>query len=175
MKRRTETEAIVIKKRELLNKDVLVTLFTSDMGKITAIAKGARTLSSRRAPHLQTGNLINAMLYNKGDIHYLQETSLISGFSQIKAESPKMSLTYFFLHIVDKLTPEGQKEADVYVLIKRFLVDLSKSSVESIEGIEIYLNKLLIALGYSTTHVPLSQLRLQIEELTGEKLKLFII
>lgn len=175
MKRRINTEAIVIKKRELLNKDVLVTLFTIETGKITAIAKGARTLTSRRSPHVQTGNLLNVILYNKGDIYYLQETSLISGFSQIKSESPKMSLTYFFLHIIDKLAPEGQKEPDVYALIKRFLIDLSKSSVKSIEDIEIYLNRLLIALGYSTTHLPLSQLRLQIEELTGEKLQLFII
>ncbi|MEK7109728.1 MAG: DNA repair protein RecO, partial [Patescibacteria group bacterium] len=71
--RSLKTEAIVLKKKDLLNKDVLISLFTQDLGRLTIFAKGVKKITSRRSPHLQTGNLINVLISHKNDHYYLQE------------------------------------------------------------------------------------------------------
>ena len=42
MTRNLKTEAIVLKKKDLLNKDVLISLFTQDLGRLTIFAKGVK-------------------------------------------------------------------------------------------------------------------------------------
>ncbi|MBI4226632.1 DNA repair protein RecO, partial [Candidatus Roizmanbacteria bacterium] len=63
MKRTIKTEAIVLRKRSLPNQDTIVTLFSKKIGKVNAFAKGIKKITSRRLPHVQTANLINAVLY----------------------------------------------------------------------------------------------------------------
>ena len=62
--------AIVIKKKELLNLDNLITILTEDFGKINILAKGIKKINSRRAPHIQTANFINIVLYHKYGRYY---------------------------------------------------------------------------------------------------------
>ncbi|PIP63744.1 hypothetical protein COW97_01050, partial [Candidatus Roizmanbacteria bacterium CG22_combo_CG10-13_8_21_14_all_34_12] len=57
--RSLKTEAVVLKKKDLLNKDVLISVFSQDLGRLTLFAKGIKKITSRRSPHLQTGNLVN--------------------------------------------------------------------------------------------------------------------
>ncbi len=170
-----KTEAIVLKKKNLPTKDILITFFTRDFGKLTTLAKGARTLTSKRQPHLQTGNLIGILVHENHQSYYLQETVLISAFSQIKQNAKKIGSVYFFLHIIDRLLPEHQNEYEIYTLTKQFLVDLSRSSETKTELLERYLNSVLEKLGYIHGKKPLEQLHRIVEELTNEKIPLFII
>lgn len=175
MRKTIKTEAIVLKKRSLLNTDNLVTLLTQETGKINVIAKGVKKISSRRLPHLQTTNLINALIYRNKEKAYLQETSLISAFSQIKKDSQKMSYLYFMLLVIDRLLPENQKEHEVYLETKRFLIELSKTLVISSKILEKYLSSILTKLGYLNKSKSLTELHSIIEELTNEKIPLRII
>src|SRR3989339_1447299 len=123
-----KTEAIVLKKRDLLNRDVLISLFSQNLGRLTVFAKGVKKITSRRSPHLQTGDLINVLVSHKNDHYYLQESQLISGFSELKKEEKKVKQLYTFLFVLDRLLPEQQKETKTYNLTKNFLIDLSKPS-----------------------------------------------
>lgn len=147
MKRYLKTEAIVLKKKILLNKDKIVTLLTKDFGRLSLLAKGVRKITSRRLPHLETSNLIEAQIYRKEDRFYLQETSLISGFYKIKKREDKYSCLYQALLIVDRLLPENQPEREVYYLTKKLLIDLSEKE-EVAEKVRIFLPKTLYLLGY---------------------------
>lgn len=175
MSRHLQTEAIVLKRKEILNKDIVYTLLTQTQGKVKATAKGVKSLNSKRSPHLQTGNLLSCILYRKESFYYLQETNLKSGFSVIKKDSQKMSYLYFILYVIDRLLPENQIEEKIYESFKKFLVKLSKTESLKIKILEKYLSSLLIGLGYINEEKNLEELQAIIQDLINEKLTFHII
>ena len=174
MSRTLKTEAIVLKKKSLLNKDSMVFFFTKEQGKTVVVAKGIRKITSRRSPHLETGNLITAVFHRKSDRLYLQETKLISGFSELKKDQEKIDILYQFLFVLERLLPEHQREEAVYNLTKLFLVKLSKLEGKK-DILTIYFNKLLKLLGYSKQNYGLIELESIISDLINEKLPSFNI
>lgn len=148
MTRTEKIEAFVLKRKHLLNKDLLITLFTKEQGKINVFAKGVKKIISRRAAHLQTANLINASLYKKSDRWYIQETDLISGFIKIRLSQKKVRFIQFFLFLIDRMLPEQQREPKIFSLTKMFLIDLSKNNQFDDKNLLFYSNRLLFLLGY---------------------------
>lgn len=179
MPKQVKVEAFVLKKRSLPSKDNIITLLTQEHGKLPVFAKGVKTITSKRLPHLQTGNLIQATLSKSTDRYYLQETSLISAFSEIKKDPHKLSFIYFLFFIVDRLFPEGQKEEIEYREIKRFIVFLAKKNNQAgIEDLEKVLNKILLLLGYiddKKEDLDIERIRGVVEGLIDEKLPFFVI
>jgi len=175
MTKAIKTEAVIFKKRSLLNKDYLVTIFSETKGKINVFAKGAKKITSRRLSHLETGNLIKAILNKKDERFYLHDSLLISGFSKIKNSRQKSNFLYLFLFILEKLMAEGQKDFSVYNLLKRFLIELSKNDKFNELWFYQYLNKLMRDLGYSKDNKSPNDLRFLIEEIINEKLPSNII
>lgn len=179
MSKRIKTEAFVLKKKNLPTKDSIITLFSKELGKLSVFAKGVRTITSKRLPHLQTGNLIIVSLAKSNDRYYLQETSLISAFSEIKKDPYRLSYMYFLFFVVDRLLPEAQKESVEYTLVKRFIADIaSKQKNVTVFKLEQVLNKLLTHLGYlhqDEMDKTIDELRVTIEQLINEKLPFFII
>ncbi len=170
MIRSLKTEAIVLRKKDLLNKDVLISFFTENLGRLTVFAKGVKKITSRRSPHLQTGNLINVLISHKNDRFYLQESQLISGFSELKKDEDKVKQLYLFLFVLDRLLPENQKEERVYNLTKRFLINLSLPAGKDRLGLLYYLNKLMSLLGYLHQAKNFNELKFFIEEIINEKI-----
>ena len=170
MIRSLKTEVIVLRKKDLLNRDVLISFFSQDLGRLTVFAKGVKKITSRRSPHLQTGNLINVIISHKNDRYYLQESQLISGFSELKKDEDKVKQLYFFLFILDRLLPENQKEERAYNLTKKFLIDLSHPSGKKRLSLLYYLNKLMSLLGYLHEDKNFNELRFLIEEIINEKI-----
>ncbi len=167
--RSLKLEAIVLKKVHLLNRDVLISVFTEELGRVTIFAKGVKKITSRRSPHLQTGNLVNVLVSHKNDHYYLQESELVSGFSELKKDEKKIGQLYSFLFVLDRLLPEQQKEIKIYNLTKIFLIDLTKLE-KSEEIIVKYLTDLMRLMGYLDKKISTFELKSQIEEIIGEKM-----
>lgn len=177
MQRIFKTEAIVLRKKNLLGKDTIVTLFTEELGKALTIAKGIRSITSRRLPHTETGNLITAFIYKKDSRLYLQETKLISHFSIIKKELMKLESRYLIFYILDRLLPENVQEKTIYTDTKKFFIKLTlRQSINDIKKLSTaYLNILLKHLGYLKEDKPLEDLTAIIEEIIHEKIPRYII
>ena len=171
----SKTEGIIFKKKDLLERDYLLTIFTQEMGKVRAIAKGVKKITSRRAPHLQTGNLVNFVLSSRNDMFYIQDTVLISGFSELKNNQQKIEVLYAFFFILDRMLPEQQREDEVYNLTKKFIIDLSRSSSFSRIQFGSYLQSLLQVLGYVHNPLPLPELISTVESIIHEKIRSDII
>lgn len=167
-------QAFVLKKRQLLNNDLVVDLFTDSLGKVKVFAHGIRKITSRRGPHMETGNLIAVVINRKGERHSLSETKLISGFSLIKDDKRKLQVLYLFLFVLERVLPEGQAEESLFNLFKQFLVALSKEK-DPHNLVVRYLNGILKILGYQEVDLDDPQLILYIEDLINEKLDRFNI
>jgi len=168
------TNAFVLKKKSLLGQDLLVLLFTEEFGKIAVMAKGAKKITSRRLPHLETGNLIKAHINKRMERWYLAQTELISGFVKLKKDEKKVNALYQFFFVLGKLLPEDQEEKKIYSLTKSFFIKLS-SSAFSEQFIDVFFRKLLISLGYEKSDSESGDIRYRISELINEKIPTFDI
>lgn len=165
-----KTEAIVIGRYALPNRDQILIFLTPALGKIKVFAKGIKKITSRRLSHLDTGNLLNILLTKKNENLYLQQTELISGFSELKRNMKKISYLYFFLFIINKILPDNQTETEVYQLTKRLLIFFGQKNRVNQQVLLDHLNQLLIILGYSTKPFNWLELKDNIEKIINEKL-----
>ncbi len=174
MKLRQKTEAIIFKKKHLLNKDFLITVFTENFGKIYLLAKGIKKITSKRLAIMETGNLVKIVIEKRKTGQYLLEISLISGFSKIKENKDKIKIFYQFLFILDRLLADNQKEKKIYNLLKIFLIELSKKKFlneqQEEEFLNDYLNKTLFMMGYINKKHSLKKIKLIIKDLINDDL-----
>jgi DNA repair protein RecO (recombination protein O) len=169
MMRSVKTQGLVLKKTSLLNKDIVFTIFTELEGKVRIIAKGVKKITSRRAPHIQTGNLIEIEVMQKGEVLYLQGTFLISAFSEIKSHQLKTQFLYTYFFILDRALPEHQQEPELFYLSKSFLVAMAQPKEFSLKEFTHHLNLLVSKAGYSQGEKSLSELVRTVEEVINEK------
>lgn len=174
MRQSFKTEGFVLKKTVLLNRDLVITIFTESLGLIRVFAHGIRKITSRRSPHIETGNLIKAVIYKKNDKFYLQETILESGFYNIKEDKDKLKAFYIFLFVLEHLIPENENEKKIFSLFKLFLISLSKGKDTQVIT-NRYLNQVIKSLGYIEKELSPEEINPFIEDLINEKLPKFDI
>lgn len=142
-------EGFVFRKRLLREQDEQIILFTRERGKIVVYAKGIKKITSKRLPHIQTGNYISYILNERNTSLYLTQSSLISAFQDIKKDPVKVNFLYQMLFILDKILPEDQPEEEVYELFTVFLIQLSKGDRVTQEDMTPFLTHILSLLGYA--------------------------
>ena len=169
-----KTQGIVLSSKILPTDDVIYVILTEEKGKMRVYGKGVKKTSSKRRPHLQTGNMISVVLRKSHDTYYLQETTLVSAFSQIKQSSTKLNWLYSLLFMIDRLVPEMEQDQNIYNVLQKFMINLSKQD----NGLELFTqgsNQVLSSLGYTSEELPLSDVKEMFTELTNQKLPLSAI
>ncbi len=169
------SEAFVLKKKQLLKQDLLITLFMKEMGKVRVMAKGVQKLTSRRASGVETGNFIHATVHESNGAFFLNDVRLISGFTMIKESEQKRKAAYLYFFILDRILPENQQEEKAYALTKQFLVSLSKHAHSSNDFVSDNLYDLLVVLGYVRHPLPYHDLIATVESIIHEKIPQDII
>ena len=169
-----KTKGIVLSSKILPTDDVIYTILTEEKGKMRVYGKGVKKTSSKRRPHLQTGNMISVVLRKSHDTHYLQETTLVSAFSQIKQSSSKLNWLYSLLFMIDRLVPEMEQEQKIYNTLQKFMINISKQD-DGLAQFTESANRVLSALGYTSEDLSLSDIKEMFTELTNQKLPLSAI
>ena len=105
-----EVKALVIRVVDLSEHDRLLTLFTEEYGKITAVANGSRTLKSRYLAAAQLFCYGSYVLYQRGDRYWVREVSLIESFFDLRAELSRMSLAAYICDVADDVVEENAPE-----------------------------------------------------------------
>ncbi|MCX6148886.1 MAG: DNA repair protein RecO [Ignavibacteriales bacterium] len=105
-----KTEAIVLSKMDFGDSSKIATFFTKDLGKISAIIKGARTSKSRIGKIVDVLNHIQIVLYTKStrEIQLLSQADLISNYTKIKSDLKKLKYASAVLELLYSLTPAGE-------------------------------------------------------------------
>ena len=174
MRQMFKTEALILNKKPLLEKNILLTFFTKDLGKIKVFAFGAKKITSRRLSYFENGNFLKIILEKKNDRFYLKEVSLIFGFLSIKEDKKKWPAFYLYFYILEKILPENLRDEKNYQLTLNFLVNLSKKQF-NLDDLNFYLNFLLKNLGYLNQSQSFKENITTIENIIDEKLPKFTL
>ena len=114
MSKTFSTEGIVLKRINYADADRIVTIYTKNNGKVTAIAKGARKTSSRKKGGLEPGTHSVFHFAKSKGMPIVTQTSIINGFSHTQADLTSITQTFQILEIIDLLTVDGEPNQEVY-------------------------------------------------------------
>jgi DNA repair protein RecO (recombination protein O) len=112
------TKAFVLKKINYGDADKIYTLFTRDSGKISAIARGVRKISSKRSGNLDTLNLISVSMTKSGaGFSSITEVKTLESFKEIKSTLEISMKGYYIAELVLKSLEEGHESAGIFDLM----------------------------------------------------------
>lgn len=149
MKPRTfSSKAIVLGRRNYGEADRIVRLFTRDYGKVSLIAKGVRRPKSRKKGALEVFSLLKFSGVRGKGFDIMTEAEIVNNFSNIREDLKKVSVAYFYLETIDKLTRDEEENIQVFDLIRKYLIALDKSGVGTKTQRMSFIKDTLTVLGY---------------------------
>ena len=129
MERYQSTIGIVINKKTVKESDLLVTVLTQKLGKIVALAKGAKNIKSSRLGNLQLGNTIKLQLYQKDNFTWISETQNIIPFLQTDKSLAQLNLLFYFLEIANQLIAENQQIESIFEVSQKIIDAINKNLI----------------------------------------------
>ncbi len=119
-------EGIVIRSYDYGEGHRIVLIYTKDMGKIRASARGSRKIRSKFASFLEplTGNRF--MLYRRGDnpVYTLTGVEVFNPYSALREDMRRFGYGSLMLEIVDILCCDEDPDIELYFLLLEALTDL---------------------------------------------------
>jgi DNA repair protein RecO (recombination protein O) len=143
MERFQKTVGIVIKSKSIKESDLLVTLLTPHLGKITVLAKGAKNIRSSRLGTLQLGNIVKTNLYRKNDFLWLSESTVISHFMQIPKKLTQLNLLFYFLELLNYFIADNQQIDGIYQISENLITSINKNQLDQFIKYEIQFVQIL--------------------------------
>ena len=98
---RTVVKGIILRESESKESDKILTVLTGEMGKITVIAKGARSRRSKISAAAQLLTYSELVLSESHGWQYLTEASTIELFDGVRGDIELLSLASYFAELVD--------------------------------------------------------------------------
>ena len=124
--RSIKTRGIVIKRMNYGEADKILTIFTDRFGKIKAMAKGVRRISSKSAGNLEPYNLIDLQLHEGKTFFTITGAEIIECYDCDKKMSSSSRAVYT-AEIVDKIFAEEEKNITAFDLFVESLRNIAKS------------------------------------------------
>ena len=124
-----KTVAITLKSRKWGEADRIVTLYARQLGKIRAVARGARRLKSRMGAALEPLTICELNLFEKsGDSLYrVSQVDLIEPFVRFREDLTLMAAAARMANVVGAVTPDGDPDPDLFDTLEQGLRSLVTS------------------------------------------------
>jgi DNA repair protein RecO (recombination protein O) len=145
------TPAILLRRLDYGDYDLILTFLSLERGKISLIAKSAKKSTKRFAGILELFSLMEAVASTgKGrGLPVLQEATLISPFSTIRNDIRKTAYASYWCELVNNWVEENQKQASLFYLLKHALSQLDGGAPGAAEISLFFQMRLLNLTGHS--------------------------
>jgi DNA repair protein RecO (recombination protein O) len=119
-------QAIVLGHFEYGEADRILKLYTLEKGKISAIAKGVRKISSRKAGHLEPFTQVSLFLARGRDLDIITQAEALHPMSGLRDDLQRMALASYVVEALDRFTYEEGPNPALYRLLSQTLARLEK-------------------------------------------------
>ncbi|MBW2268196.1 MAG: DNA repair protein RecO [Deltaproteobacteria bacterium] len=134
--RAQSSEALVLRGVDFGESDRILHLLLPDVGRLTAIAKGARRSRKRFSGTLDLFQHLRVLVdrRRRGAMARLDGATLLRNFDEIRIDPSRFALGCFLLELLDRLAPEGGARADTQRLFRFALDSLALVSERPVDG-----------------------------------------
>lgn len=139
-------EGVVLKTIKLGEADRIVTLFTRDNGKVRAVAKGIRKTKSRFGGRLEPFTRVSLLVYRGRNLDTITSADILDSYKGVRADYARLTAAATLAEMVEKITPDGERAANVYALLLAGLEALGDDEAGTV--VPAFLVKILSLAGY---------------------------
>jgi DNA repair protein RecO (recombination protein O) len=145
------TPAILLRRLDYGDFDLILTFLSLERGKISLIAKSAKKSTKRFAGILELFSLMEvvASTGKSRGLPVLQEAALISPFSAIRSDISKTAYASYWCELLNNWVEENQKQAPLFYLLKHALSQLDRGAPTTSETSIFFQMRLLRLSGHS--------------------------
>ncbi len=106
-----EVKGLVIRTTDIRESDRVISIFTEELGLISALATGARTLKSRKMSSTMQFCYSRFVVYKKGEYYRIKESELIESFYGIRDSIEALALAGYVCEVLSDVTvAESERE-----------------------------------------------------------------
>lgn len=149
-----EDEAIILKKINVNESNVVITLFTKSYGKINAIVYGVRASNKREKMGLNPISNVNITLQHRNSDYVLKEYQMKNLNKNIYKTIEKLEISLYVIYVVNKITEYNIVESELYeklVDILNYVNDLDIKEIKKENFVSyilvMFLRRMMIELG----------------------------
>lgn len=112
-----QTPAIVLRQRKLGDADKIITLYSANFGKLDAVAKGVRRVTSRLGGHVEPLNHASYLLAHGRNLDIITQAQTIETFQPLRDDLDRLSRALYAAELLDRATEERAENFALYRLL----------------------------------------------------------
>lgn len=106
-----EVKGLVIRTTDVKESDRIITIFSDEMGVVSAVASGARSLKSRKMSSTMQFCYSRFLLFKRGEYYHVKEAELIESFFGIRDSIEGLALAGYVAEVLSDVTvAEAERE-----------------------------------------------------------------
>ncbi len=141
-------EAIILKRMDFGEADRLLTLLTPNLGKVRAVAKGARKPSSRKSGHVELFSHSTLLLAKGRELDIITQAETVEAFISLRGNLERLGYAYYLGELVDRFSEEGNENTALFDLLLHALRWLQDESIPADLLARFFELRLLQNVGY---------------------------
>jgi DNA repair protein RecO (recombination protein O) len=117
-----KAEAFVLRHRVLGEADRVLTLFTREHGKISAVARGVRKVTSKRGGALEPLGHVRVLLARgRGALDVLAQVEVVEGMAPLRADLHRFGQAALIAELLEAAVPDHEPHPALFVLLGQAL------------------------------------------------------
>jgi DNA repair protein RecO (recombination protein O) len=120
-----KTRAVVLRGRQLGEADRIYTLFSTERGKLDAVAKGVRRAKSHLAGRLEFGNECEFGMHRGRSLDVIVSADIVTAHWERLVDPERFAVFSLVAELIDALCEPDQPLADVYALLTGMLAAIA--------------------------------------------------
>jgi len=145
--RSIQIEAVVLRHSDWGEADRLLTLYTRDMGKLRALAKGVRRLRSRKAGHLEPFTRASLLVARGRDLWIVTQAATVEAYLPMREDLVRTGYAFYIVELIDRFSYEEGENRGLYQLLIDTLARIS-GEIDPLPAVRYFDIRLLDLLGY---------------------------
>ncbi|MEN6410961.1 MAG: DNA repair protein RecO [Anaerolineaceae bacterium] len=145
--RSIRVEAVVLRHSDWGEADRLLSIYTREMGKVRAIAKGARKVRSRKAGHIEPFTRVRLQLARGHDLFIVTQADTVDAYQPVREDLTLTGYAAYAVELLDRFTYEEGENPPLYRLLTETLERLAGGE-DAFLVIRYYEVRLLDILGF---------------------------
>jgi DNA repair protein RecO (recombination protein O) len=145
--RSIRAEAVVLRHSDWGEADRILSLYTRQLGKVRAIAKGVRKMRSRKSGHLEPFTRVSLQLARGRDMFIITQAEAINAYLHLREDLVRVGYTSYIVELLDRFTFDDDENPPLFHLLADTLKRLDQESRPFL-AVRYYEVRLLDLLGY---------------------------
>lgn len=141
------SKGIILARKSYSEADRILSIFSEKMGRTSLIAKGVRKPKSKKRGAIEVFSEVSYSAAKGKSLDIMTEVEMINSFPKIRKSLKKVSVAYFYMETIGRLSTEDDVNKELYNLLKKYLKRLP--SVRKLkEERERFIKEVLTLLGF---------------------------